>query len=82
MIVASSTYHKGESEVENYKELISKISNEIVLEFIKKEKNLSSGALLLDADIARIVNQTGLETTETVLEETRDSLCKKKTRKG
>ena len=68
--------------MENYKELISKISNEIALEFLKKEENLSSRALLLDADIARIVMQIGLETTEIVLEETRDSLCKKKTRKG
>lgn len=68
--------------MEKYQELISKISNEIAFEFIGKEENLSSRALLLDADIAKIVKKIGMETTEIILNETCESFCKKNVRKG
>jgi hypothetical protein len=62
---------------QEYRELVLRVSNEIAREFIKNEKNLTSRALLLDADIAELTRQIGLKTTEIVLEESRDRLVKK-----
>lgn len=64
-----------------YDELITTISDEIARKFLDTERQLATRARLLDADIAEITRQIGLETTKKVFEHGRDDLVKK-TRRG
>ena len=65
-----------------YCELITTVSDEIVKTLLDTENNLATRARLLDADIAEITRQIGLETTKKVFEHVRDDLVKKKQDEG
>lgn len=67
---------------QDYQELITNVSHQIAQEFLDHETNLAQRALLLDADIAEITREIGLETTKIVLEHSRAQLVKKTNRKG
>lgn len=60
-----------------YQELIAAVSTEVATTFLANEDNLAARATLLDADIAEITRQIGVETTRKVLEHVRDDLVKK-----
>ena len=60
-----------------YQELIAAVSTEVATTFLANEDNLAARATLLDADIAEITRQIGVETTKKVLEQVRDDLVKK-----
>ena len=61
----------------DYQELIAAVSTEVAKTFLANEDNLAARATLLDADIAEITRQIGVETTKKVLEQVRDDLVKK-----
>ena len=61
----------------DYHEIITAVSTEIAKTFLSHEVNLAARATLLDADIAEITRQIGVETTKIVLEHVRDDLVKK-----
>ncbi len=65
----------------DYQELITKVSKQVAKTFLQHEDNLATRATLLDADIAKITRQIGLETTKIVIEHVRDGLVKKNNRK-
>jgi ABC-type Fe3+-citrate transport system substrate-binding protein len=62
---------------QDYQELIETVSHQIAQTFLDHESNITQRALLLDADIAEITRQIGLETTKIVLARSRDDLVKK-----
>lgn len=68
-------------EKDCYQEIISEVSKKLAKKFISEETNLAQRATLLDGDIAEIVQDIGLKTTEKVLENTRDKIIEKKTKK-
>jgi len=61
-----------------YKEIISEVSDKISQKIIGEEKNLAQRATLIDKDIQEIVQDVGLQTTQKVLENTRDEIVLKK----
>lgn len=61
----------------DYQELIAAVSTEVAKTFLANEDNLAARATRLDADIAEITRQIGVETTKKVLEQVRDDLVKK-----
>lgn len=65
-----------------YQEVIKSVSGQIAREFLRNETNLEHRALLLDADIAEITRQIGLETTKIVIGDTLDRLTEKKKLRG
>lgn len=65
----------------DYQEIITKVSKQVAKTFLQHEDNLAARATLLDADIAKITRQIGLETTKIVVEHVRDDLVKKNNRK-
>jgi len=68
-------------EKDCYQEIISEVSKKLAKKFSSEETNLAQRATLLDGDIAEIVQDIGLETTKKVLENTRDKIIEKKTKK-
>jgi len=64
-----------------YQEIISEVSKKLAKKISSEEINLAQRATLLDGDIAEIVQDIGLETTKKVLENTRDKIIEKKTKK-
>ncbi len=66
----------------DYQEIITKVSKQVAKTFLHQEDNLAARATLLDADIAEITRQIGLETTKIVIEHVRDDLVKKNSGKG
>lgn len=66
----------------DYQELIAAVSTEVAKTFLANEDNLAARATLLDADIADITRQIGVETTKQVLEQVRDDLVKKNRKTG
>ena len=68
-------------EKDCYKEIIEEVSKKLSKKFISEEKNLVQRALLIDQDIAEIVQDIGLKTTEKVLKNTRDEVLEKKNKK-
>lgn len=68
-------------EKDCYKEIIEEVSKKLSKKFISEEKNLVQRALLIDQDIAEIVQDIGLKTTEKVLKNTRDEVLAKKNKK-
>ncbi len=69
-------------EKDCYKEIIEEVSKKLSKKFISEEKNLVHRALLIDQDIAEIVQDIGLKTTEKVLKNTRDEVIAKKNKKA
>ena len=64
-----------------YQEIIDEVSRKISDKIIAEEKNLVQRAIFIDKDISEIVREIGLETTKTVLENTRDKIILKKKKK-
>lgn len=64
-----------------YQEIISEVSKKLAKKINSEETNLAQRATLIDGDIAEIVKDIGLETTKKVLENTRDKIIEKKTKK-
>ena len=64
-----------------YQEIISEVSKKLAKKISSEETNLAQRATLIDGDIAEIVQDIGLETTKKVLENTRDKIIEKKTKK-
>lgn len=64
-----------------YQGLVRRVSSQIADEFSAGENNLENRALLVDADIAEITRQIGLETTERVIGNTVGKCSDKKNRK-
>ena len=69
-------------EKDCYQEIINEVSKKLAQKFISEEKDLARRATLIDADIASIVQDIGLQTTQKVIEATRDKIVEKKTPKG
>ena len=64
-----------------YRELIGRVSSQIADEFLSRENAPEKRALLLDADIAEITRQIGLEATEKVFGNMIGKCTEKKSRK-
>lgn len=64
-----------------YQELVTTVSQQVAKAFLRNEDNLAARATLLDADISEITRQIGRETTKLVVEQVRDDLVKKTTRR-
>ena len=58
----------------DYHEIITAVSTQVAKTFLSQEDNLAARATLLDADIAEITRQIGVETTKIVLEHVRDDI--------
>jgi hypothetical protein len=69
-------------EKDCYQEIIAEVSKKLSEKFISEEKDLAKRATLIDKDIADIVQEIGLQTTQKVLENTRDEIIGKKKKKG
>ena len=69
-------------EKDCYKEIIEEVSKKLSKKFISEENNLAQRATLIDQDIAGIVQDIGLKTTENVLKNTRDEVIAKKNKKA
>jgi hypothetical protein len=61
----------------DYQDMITEVSKQIANTFLQHEENVAARAVLVDADIAEITRQIGLETTKIVFEQVRDDLVKK-----
>jgi hypothetical protein len=68
-------------EKDCYREIIEEVSKKLSKKIISEEKDLVQRATLIDQDIAGIVQDIGLKTTEQVLKNTRDEVIKKKRRR-
>ena len=69
-------------EKDCYREIIEEVSKKLSKKIISEEKDLVQRATLIDQDIAEIVKDIGLKTTEKVLKYTRDKVIEKKKKKG
>ena len=67
--------------MECYQEMTDSVSAQIAKAFLAKETNIVKRARFLDADIAEITRQVGLETTKKIYEESAKELVNKKKRK-
>ena len=65
-------------EKDCYREIIEEVSKKLSKKIISEEKDLVQRATLIDQDIAGIVQDIGLKTTEKVLKDTRDKVIEKK----
>jgi hypothetical protein len=63
-----------------YQEIVARVSTELTNELLTHETNLARRARFIDADIAEITRQIGLETTQKLLEHVRDQEVKKNVR--
>lgn len=68
-------------EKDCYQEIINEVSKKLAEKFISEEKDLARRATLIDNDIADIVQDIGRQTTQKVIEDTRDKIVEKKTPK-
>ncbi len=64
-----------------YKEIIDEVSKKLADKIFSEEKNLAQRAILIDRDIADIIQDIGLETCKQVLEKSRDQIVVKKNKK-
>ena len=64
--------------IECYQEIIRTISEQISQAFLAKESNIAKRARFLDADIAEITRQVGLEATKKIYENSAKELVNKK----
>lgn len=65
-------------EKDCYQEIIAEVSKKLAQKFTAEEKDLATRATLIDKDISEIVQDIGLQTTKSVLENTRDEIILKK----
>lgn len=68
-------------EKDCYQEIIAEVSKKLSKKIISEEKDLAKRATLIDQDIAEVVQDIGLKTTESVLKSTRDEIIAKKNEK-
>jgi len=61
-----------------YQEIIDEVSKKLAQKIISEEKDLARRATLIDKDISDIVQDIGLQTTQKVIEDTRDKIVEKK----
>jgi hypothetical protein len=61
-----------------YQDIITQVSEQIAKKIIAEEKYLAQRATVIDKDIQDIVQEVGRQTTQKVLEETRDKIVLKK----
>lgn len=61
-------YKEKSMDVKNYEELISSVSQELAERFLSLEDKIAPRALFVDADIAEITRQIGLQTTQHIYE--------------
>ena len=64
-----------------YQEIIDEVSRKISDKIIAEERNLAQRAIFIDKDISEIVQEIGMKTTKSVLENTRDEIVLKKRKK-
>ncbi len=69
-------------EKDCYREIIEEVSKKLSKKIISEEKDLVQRATLIDQDIAEVVQDIGLKTTEKVLKDTRDKVIEKKRRRA
>lgn len=69
-------------EKDCYQAIIEEVSKKLSKKIISEEKDIAQRATLIDQDIAGIVQEVGLRTTERVLKNTRDDIITKKNKKG
>lgn len=69
-------------EKDCYQSIIEEVSKKLSKKIISEEKELAQRATLIDQDIAGIVQEVGLKTTERILKNTRDNIVTKKNKKG
>ena len=60
-----------------YQDVVTRVSTELTNELLAHETDLACRARFIDADIAEITRQIGLETTRKLLEHVRDQAVKK-----
>jgi hypothetical protein len=77
-----STNNEVQMNIECYQEIISIVSEQIAKAFLAKESNIAKRARFLDADVAEITRQVGLEATKKIYEESAKELVNKKKQKG
>ena len=65
-----------------YQEIIAEVSKRLAEKFAAEEENLAQRATLIDSDVAEIVQEIGRQTTQRILEATRDEIVVKKTGKS
>jgi hypothetical protein len=65
-----------------YQDLVTQFSDQLVDVLCAQESGLARRACLIDADIAEITTQIGLQTTQKLLERVRDQEVKKTTKPG
>jgi hypothetical protein len=69
-------------EKDCYQEIIDEVSKKLAKKILSEEKDLARRATLIDKDIAGIVQDIGLKTTQKVIESTLYKIIEKKTPKG
>ena len=65
-----------------YQDVVTQISDQLVDVLCTHESGIARRARLIDADIAEITTQIGLQTTQKLLEHVRDLEVKKTTKPG
>ena len=65
-----------------YKEIIEEVSKKLADKVMGNEQELIKRAPMIDADIRDIVQEIGRQTCKRVLEETRDQIVEKKSKKN
>lgn len=65
-----------------YQAIVSQISDQLVAVLCAHESEIARRARLIDADIAEITGQIGLQTTQKLLEHARDQEVKKTAQPG
>ena len=65
-----------------YQDVVTQISDQLVDVLCTHESEIARRARLIDADIAEITTQIGLQTTQKLLEHARDLEVKKTTKPG
>ena len=68
-------------EKDCYQEIIAEVAKKLSKKIVSEENDLAKRATLIDQDIAEIVQDIGLKTTEGVLKSTRDEIIAKKNKK-
>jgi hypothetical protein len=64
-----------------YDEIIEEVSKKLANKVMGTEQELIKRATMIDGDIQDIVQEIGRQTYKRVLEETRDQIAEKKTKK-
>ena len=69
-------------EKDCYKEIIEELSKKLAEKVCSEETGLATRARTIDQDIQGLVQEIGFQTTQSILEATRDKIASKKNLKG